>query len=45
MIKAGKFNVARSHLFSGSKGNAIPGSGCKNPARFAASGVWLAAHL
>lgn len=32
MIKAGKFNVAPGHLFSGSKGNAIPGSRCRNPA-------------
>lgn len=29
MVKAGKFNVARRHLFSGSKENAIPGPGCK----------------
>lgn len=31
MIKAGKFNVAPGHLFSGSKGNAIAGSRCRNP--------------
>lgn len=32
MIKAGKFNVAPGHLFSRSKGNAIPGSRGRTPA-------------
>lgn len=45
VIKAGKFNVAPGHFFSGSKGNVIPGPGCKNPAPFAVSGVWPTAHL
>lgn len=43
MIKAGKFNVAPGHLFSGSKANAIAGSRCRNPAALC-SARWCLAH-